>query len=185
MSNSNTKTLGLSTLALVILALFVIILPLIIWILFSILGIPGVVIGGGERFILIAATLIPIVFLAIWIIVIVWIYRDAENRGMSGILWALLVLVGNIVGLIIYLIVRDDNFSLSSSPGTIESCPTCNKAIDQKYIFCPYCGIRTQNLCPNCKKPVSNDWQLCPYCSQPLTSSENQTTLDASGEIGS
>ena len=36
----------------------------------------------------------------------IWVYRDAESRGMSGVLWLLIVLVVSLVGLVIYLIVR-------------------------------------------------------------------------------
>jgi len=41
----------------------------------------------------------------VWIAVTVWAYRDAESRGMNGLLWALLVFLGNVIGLVVYLIV--------------------------------------------------------------------------------
>ncbi|MGQ9720739.1 MAG: PLDc N-terminal domain-containing protein [Candidatus Jordarchaeum sp.] len=37
----------------------------------------------------------------------VWVYRDAEERGMEGVIWLLIVLLTGIIGLIIYLIVRE------------------------------------------------------------------------------
>ena len=40
------------------------------------------------------------------IILGVWVYKDAEERGMEAALWLLIVLLTGIVGLIIYLIVR-------------------------------------------------------------------------------
>jgi hypothetical protein len=48
------------------------------------------------------------VFLILWIFVLIWVYRDAEERGMSGILWVLVVFFLSIIGLIIYIVVRDD-----------------------------------------------------------------------------
>jgi hypothetical protein len=42
----------------------------------------------------------------IFILIAVWVYKDAEKRGMSGILWFLIVWLLGIIGLIIYLIVR-------------------------------------------------------------------------------
>lgn len=51
---------------------------------------------------------IPIVWLIIAILLCVWVYRDAEKRGMSGALWLIVVLIAGIIGLIIYLIVRKD-----------------------------------------------------------------------------
>jgi hypothetical protein len=47
---------------------------------------------------------------AIWfiigILICIWVYKDAESRGMSGVLWLILVLFLGIIGLIIYLVVR-------------------------------------------------------------------------------
>ncbi len=48
------------------------------------------------------------VFLVLWIFVLVWVYRDAEERGMNGILWVLVVFFLSIIGLIIYIVVRED-----------------------------------------------------------------------------
>jgi hypothetical protein len=35
-----------------------------------------------------------------------WVYKDAETRGMSGILWAILVFLFCIIALPVYLIMR-------------------------------------------------------------------------------
>lgn len=47
---------------------------------------------------------------AIWwiiaILICIWVYRDAESRGMSGILWLIVVILLGIIGLIVYLVVR-------------------------------------------------------------------------------
>ena len=50
--------------------------------------------------------LIPLVWFIIAILLCVWVYRDAEERGMGGVLWLIVVLLTGILGLIIYLIVR-------------------------------------------------------------------------------
>ena len=50
------------------------------------------------------------VFLVLWIMVLVWVYRDAESRGMSGALWVIIVFLISIIGLIIYLVVRDPKY---------------------------------------------------------------------------
>jgi len=51
--------------------------------------------------------LIPII---IAILIAIWVYRDAESRGMSGILWLLVVIfVPYFIGLIVYLVVRRDH----------------------------------------------------------------------------
>jgi len=62
---------------------------------------------------LISLPFFSIGLLILWIVVIIWVYRDAERRGMNGLLWALLVLIGNLIGLLIYLIVRTDTVATS------------------------------------------------------------------------
>ena len=49
---------------------------------------------------------VGLAWLIIWILVAVWVYRDAESRGASGILWLIVVILLGLIGLIIYLIVR-------------------------------------------------------------------------------
>ena len=113
--------------------------------------------------------LLPLtILLLLWLIVVVWIYRDAEQRGMNGLLWALLVFVGNIVGLLIYLIVRSDNLPVSADVLPTKPCPNCQKAVQNSYEYCPYCGSRMKAVCPSCEKTVAPDWQVCPYCGHKL-----------------
>ena len=54
--------------------------------------------------------LIPYIFFAVWfiiaILIAVWVYKDAEAKGESGVLWLIIVLITGIIGLIIWLIIR-------------------------------------------------------------------------------
>ena len=57
---------------------------------------------------LIAVYIIVIIIalgLTIWMCI--WVYRDAKKRGQNEVLWLLVVLVGGCIGLLVYLIVRD------------------------------------------------------------------------------
>ncbi|MCJ7634307.1 hypothetical protein MUP77_18200 [Candidatus Bathyarchaeota archaeon] len=36
----------------------------------------------------------------------IWVYRDAQKRGMDRVLWLVIVAVANIPGLLFYLVVR-------------------------------------------------------------------------------
>jgi len=49
---------------------------------------------------------IAVLVLVLSILLGVWVYRDAEKRGMSGVLWLLVVLIAGIIGLVIYFVVR-------------------------------------------------------------------------------
>jgi RNA polymerase subunit RPABC4/transcription elongation factor Spt4 len=119
---------------------------------------------------------VSFIFFVIWIVVIVWVYKDAEERRMSGVLWALLVFIGNLIGLIIYLIVRQDHpiptrgqVATSSSPAKTASsstitCPSCQKSVEKSFAFCPHCGAVLQPVCRSCGKPVEAGWKVCPHC---------------------
>jgi len=53
--------------------------------------------------------LVPaIIWFVVAILIAVWVYRDAEAKGESGILWLIIVLITGIIGLIIWLIIRRD-----------------------------------------------------------------------------
>ncbi len=60
--------------------------------------------------------LIPIIYFVIGIILCIWVYRDAEARGMNGVMWLLIVLLIGIIGLIIYLVVRKDKTVSKGGP---------------------------------------------------------------------
>ena len=117
-------------------------------------------------------SIISLALLVIWIFVVVWVYRDAERRGMNGVLWALLVFIGNLIGLLIYLIVRSNTLTspqeTSSTPPASQKCPNCQLPLSPSYVFCPNCGISLQPVCPHCKKPVEKDWKACPLCGEKL-----------------
>jgi hypothetical protein len=64
--------------------------------------------GGAGIVAILFAVILCLLFLAIYIYSLVWVYRDANRRGKSGILVALLVaLISWPIGLIVWLIVRD------------------------------------------------------------------------------
>ncbi len=78
--------------------------------------------------------LVAIAAIALTILLGVWTYRDAQNKGMNGILWtAVVILVPSCIGLIIYLIVRMDNNKVT--------CSNCNASVNGKEKFCSNCGM--------------------------------------------
>lgn len=119
-------------------------------------------------------------FFIIWIAVVIWVYRDAERRGMNGLLWGLLVLFGNLIGLLIYLLVRQDQIQVArgqtTAPGpaskTTRTCPSCQRPVDKDFAYCPHCGTTIQQVCPGCKKPVERAWKVCPHCGGTLKTGE-------------
>ncbi len=115
--------------------------------------------------------LLPLALLALWIFVCVWVYRDAQGRGMNGLLWALLVLIGHVIGLIIYLIVRSERGArpqAQTQASCCEKCASCGAEVRTGYTFCPQCGKPVKLVCPGCKKPVEAGWKVCPHCGASL-----------------
>ena len=112
--------------------------------------------------------LFSVLMLVFWIIVIIWVYRDAEKRGMNGVLWAILAFIGNLIGLLIYLIVRSDNPLIPEKSTEYYICSSCKKPINKGYKFCPHCGDTLEDNCPNCNKTVQEEWKTCPHCGQNL-----------------
>jgi len=113
-----------------------------------------------------ALFLLPAAFIILWGALLIWVYRDAGKRGMSGILWLLLVLIGNVIALLIYAIVRSET-PVKRRDGACdgpEKCPGCGKPLAAGYIFCPHCGRGLTKTCPACGKPVEGSWKACPAC---------------------
>ena len=81
----------------------------------------------------------------IWIVLAIWVYKDAEKRDGNGALWLIIVIITGILGLIIWLIVRPPIGG--KKPGTAQQpdsaerrCPSCGRAIPNDARVCPYCG---------------------------------------------
>ena len=78
----------------------------------------------------------------IWLILGIWVYKDAEKRGKSGILWFLIVFILGIIGIIIWLVVRPpiggEKPAATAEPG--RRCPNCGRGIPNDARTCPYCG---------------------------------------------
>jgi ribosomal protein L32 len=113
--------------------------------------------------------ILPVALVILWGAVLIWVYRDAEKRGMSGILWLLLVLIGNVIGLLIYAIVRSETpvkrrtDDAGGSAGA-EKCPGCGNSVAMGHAFCPHCGKNLKQTCPACGKAVEGSWKACPSC---------------------
>ena len=67
------------------------------------------------------------------IALLVWVTRDAKNRGIeNAVLWLIVVLIAGPIGLIVYV--------LSRPKGNLMQCPSCpNKRLEAS-AKCPHCG---------------------------------------------
>lgn len=100
-------------------------------------------------------------FLAIPVLIGVYVFRDARRRGMNAVLWTLIAVIAPaLVGFIIYLLVRGGYPDLE--------CPQCGGEVAERYVVCPRCGARLRPACPSCSAPVEPGWRVCPHCAAPL-----------------
>ena len=77
----------------------------------------------------------------IWLVLAIWVYKDAEKRGKSGILWFLIVFFLGIIGIIIWLVVRPPiGGEKPASAEPDRRCPNCGRGIPNDARTCPYCG---------------------------------------------
>jgi len=121
--------------------------------------------------------ILPVALIIVWGAVLIWVYRAAEKRGMSGILWLLLVLIGNVIGLLIYAIVRSETPVRRRAEGAggsagPEKCPGCGNFVATGHAFCPHCGKNLKRTCPACGKTVEADWKVCPSCGAGIDSGQ-------------
>lgn len=110
--------------------------------------------------------LFPILFIfgfmfVIPIVIGVFVYRDASARGMNALLWTLVaMLVPSLIGVIIYLIVRENYSALS--------CANCGERVEPGFTTCPSCGNALKEKCPSCGSAVEPHYKVCPSCSAEL-----------------
>ena len=110
-----------------------------------------------------------IIFIAIPVIIGVYVYKDASRHNMNAPLWTLVAVVAPMfVGLIIYLIVRGNYSDLQ--------CPKCAASVSPQYEACPMCGAKLKAACPNCGFGVEPEWIVCPKCAAPLPETQADIT---------
>lgn len=105
------------------------------------------------------------IFLAIPVLIGVYVYRDANRRGLNAVVWTLIAIVAPaFIGFIIYLLVRGNYLDLE--------CPKCSAPVTEQYVVCPQCGAKLRPTCPSCSSPIEPGWKVCPMCATPLDGME-------------
>lgn len=128
----------------------------------------------------ILTTLIPfsgIYILILWLSLIIWTIRDSMLRSKNfsfQLLAGLLVTFLNILGLILYLIIRPplrlnekEWLNMEQKSLEIQGMIQCQKCRAwSNFIYCPECGNRLQFACSKCKKMLLGSWKHCISCGQ-------------------
>jgi len=124
-----------------------------------------------------ATNLCLLFFVVFSIALIFWTWRDAERRGAMPWFWALVVLLFNVFGWMIYMVVRPPEYAADAHERELEirsreaelareaaTCPACFKPIEPDFLICPSCQKKLRKECVNCNRALKLDWAVCPYC---------------------
>lgn len=118
-------------------------------------------------------------FLALWFALVVWTFRDIQERSRSviaQIFSTLVVVLFSVPGVLLYLLLRpretlDDAFERSlqeeyllQDMEGLALCPHCERVVGDDFLYCPYCRAQLRLTCHECGRPVDVRWAICPYC---------------------
>lgn len=121
------------------------------------------------------------VFVLFWIVVLDWVWLDAGERTgnkNARVGYLLLVLFLNIIGWIIYLIIRPsqtieqiywsdlERRYLKYETADLGDCPKCGTQLYPGYIYCPKCGLELKIKCKACDLYMDKSNEYCPYCGE-------------------
>jgi hypothetical protein len=105
-------------------------------------------------------TLLGAVPIAIYVLLLGYVWGDARRRGMNHVLWTFLaLLIPYAVGLILYFIIREP---------VLSPCPSCGAPARKAHAFCACCGTPVRAFCPGCRQPVEPGWRNCASCGHAL-----------------
>jgi len=128
-------------------------------------------------------------FLAFWVSLVIWTFRDVRSRSrdiFAQLLATLMVMVFNLPGLLFYFILRPQETLAEAYERSLEEeallqdieerlvCPGCKRKIQSDFIICPDCHTRLKKSCPNCRRLLHLKWNICPYCGAGPASSPEQ-----------
>ena len=121
-------------------------------------------------------------FLALWVSLIIWTFRDvrARSRDIFAVLLAtLMVVVFGPLGLLLYFLLRPPETLAELYERSLEEeallqdleeraiCPGCRRKIEADWQVCPDCHTILKKTCLNCGRLLHLRWNICPYCVTP------------------
>lgn len=135
-----------------------------------------------NNFLLILAAWGGAFLAALWLSLIIWVFRDIRSRArdpLARFLSVLVVAVLFLPGIVIYLILRpprtlEDEYQHSLEEEALLSaiednvlCPGCGRRVKENWMVCPSCHTKLKKNCHQCSKLMELPWNLCPYCGTP------------------
>jgi hypothetical protein len=137
-----------------------------------------------------AATLVLLLLIVLWLALIVYTFLDARRRIADPFLVGCATIASffPFIGTAVYTIVRPPEFLEDAHERELEikaaelrvrqlreqTCPNCEYPVEKNYLRCPNCQRRLKDPCPTCGEPVDPRWGLCPYCETALSSDRSR-----------
>lgn len=121
-------------------------------------------------------------FLALWVSLIIWTFRDvrARSRDVFAIMLAtLMVVIFGPLGLLLYFLLRPRETLAELYERSLEEeallqdleersvCPGCRRKIEGDWQVCPDCHTIIRKKCLHCGQLLHLRWNICPYCATP------------------
>lgn len=107
-------------------------------------------------FFIITMIIVGVILFVLYIKLLIWVYQDAQKRNMDEVIWLLIVVFTGLIGLIIYLIIRDPLIGQKAEQAPkakvpqpepkaeterdVKYCSACGSPVTEKADFCSLCG---------------------------------------------
>lgn len=127
---------------------------------------------GGMAVLSVTAAIAVFFFMIYWVLIALWLYRDAAISKLSPLLWGLIGLFTNIIGVIVYEIYKKG----------CALCPGCGAAQNISHLFCSYCGAPLGKRCANCGGKVGGKDSFCHRCGHNLTEEREEPEMKSETE---
>jgi hypothetical protein len=127
-----------------------------------------------------AANLMILFLVVIWLALVYWTYADARRRIADPMLvgCAAAASLFPFVGTIVYMIVRPPEYLEDVRERELEIkaaearlaelgyhlCPYCDAEVDKDFLRCPSCMRKLKDPCRACGRPLDPNWKICPFC---------------------
>ena len=110
-------------------------------------------------FFVITMIIVGVILFVLYIKLLIWVYRDAQKRNMDEVIWLLIVFFTGLIGLIIYLIVRDPLMAKKTEQAPEPKTPQPEPKTEEK---------RDVRYCSACGSPVTEKAEFCSLCGEKL-----------------
>lgn len=134
-----------------------------------------------------ALTFVIALLVVLYVLVVIWVARDAYHRGTLWWVWAIVALVP-VVGVIAYCLLRPSLLQVDRDEQELEialkqrelmkygECANCGYPVEADYVLCPNCHQRLKNMCSRCGHALDPAWTVCPYCATPVSTPRRRSS---------